>query len=125
MLARRQGRLPSTSLWSAASGAAKAPGGGEARLGALSDQAALEFRQRAKHVKTSRPCAVVVSRASVGPRNPMLRGRDSVRQRVEDVFAGGRAGDRATVIQKKNEPAAAVDDHFSRSGSAPAWSIDR
>src|SRR3954462_14265780 len=34
-----------------ASGTAKAPGGGQTRLGALADQAALEFRQRAKHVK--------------------------------------------------------------------------
>ena len=35
----------------AASCAAGAPSGGEARLGALPDQAALEFRQRSKHVK--------------------------------------------------------------------------
>src|SRR3954451_8272831 len=34
-----------------ASGAAKAPGGGKARLSALADQTTLEFRQRAKHVK--------------------------------------------------------------------------
>jgi len=33
-------------FWRAASGAARAPSGGEARLGALADQAALEFRQR-------------------------------------------------------------------------------
>ena len=47
-------------FWWTASGAARAPGGGKAGLGALSDQTALEFRQRAEHVKkTSRPCAVV------------------------------------------------------------------
>jgi hypothetical protein len=45
--------------------AAEATGGGEARLGALADQAALEFRQRTKHVKSSPPCAVVVSTALV------------------------------------------------------------
>src|SRR3954447_27069575 len=38
-----------------ASGAAKAPGGGKARLGALPNQAALEFRQRAEHVKNQSP----------------------------------------------------------------------
>jgi hypothetical protein len=42
-------------LWWAASGAARAPRRREARLGALSDQAALEFRQRAKHVKNQPP----------------------------------------------------------------------
>ena len=34
-----------------ASGAASTPRGGEARLGALPDQAALELRQRPEHVK--------------------------------------------------------------------------
>src|SRR3954453_7504231 len=34
-----------------ASGAAKPPRGGETRLGALTDQTTLEFRQRAEHVK--------------------------------------------------------------------------
>ena len=34
-----------------ASGAANTPRGGEARLGALADQAALELRQRPEHVK--------------------------------------------------------------------------
>jgi hypothetical protein len=43
-----------------ASRAAKATGGGEARLGALPDQTALEFRQRAKH----EVIASVVSRTS-------------------------------------------------------------
>jgi hypothetical protein len=38
-----------------ASGAANAPRGGETRLGALSDQAALEFRQCAEHVKNEAP----------------------------------------------------------------------
>ena len=38
-----------------ASGAASAPRGGKPRLGALADQAALEFRQRAKHVKDQPP----------------------------------------------------------------------
>ena len=38
-----------------ASGAARAARGGEARLGALADQAALEFRQRTKHVKDKPP----------------------------------------------------------------------
>ena len=38
-------------LWWTASGTAKPTRGGEARLGALSDQAALEFRQRAEHMK--------------------------------------------------------------------------
>jgi hypothetical protein len=38
-----------------ASRAANAPRSGEARLGALSDQAALEFRQRAEHVKDKPP----------------------------------------------------------------------
>src|SRR3954447_2241871 len=33
------------------SGAAKSPGGGQTRLSALPDQAALEFRQRPKHMK--------------------------------------------------------------------------
>ena len=33
-------------FWRTTSGTARAPGGGEARLGALPDQAALEFRQR-------------------------------------------------------------------------------
>jgi hypothetical protein len=37
------------------SGAANAPRGGEACLGALSDQAALEFRQRAEHMKDEPP----------------------------------------------------------------------
>jgi hypothetical protein len=37
-----------------ASRATNTPGGGEARLGALPDQAAFEFRQRAKHV-TNKP----------------------------------------------------------------------
>src|SRR5689334_20347535 len=41
-------------LWWTASSAARAPRR-EARLGALSDQAALEFRQRAKHVKNQPP----------------------------------------------------------------------
>jgi hypothetical protein len=41
------------------------------RLGTFPDQAALEFSQRAKYGKTSRPCAVVVSRASVRLRKPM------------------------------------------------------
>jgi hypothetical protein len=36
-------------------GAARAPGGGKPRLGALPDQAALEFRQRAEHVKDQSP----------------------------------------------------------------------
>jgi hypothetical protein len=46
--------------------------GGKARLGALPDQAAFDFRQRSKHVqKQAGPCAVVVSRASVRLRNPM------------------------------------------------------
>src|ERR1700686_1001165 len=40
-----------------ASRAASAPRGGQARLSALADQAALEFRQRAKHVKNQPPCA--------------------------------------------------------------------
>src|ERR1700687_2990472 len=35
----------------AAGGAANTPRAGEARLGALADQAALEFRQHAEHVK--------------------------------------------------------------------------
>ena len=38
-----------------ASRAANAPRGGKACLGALSDQAALEFRQRAEHVKDQPP----------------------------------------------------------------------
>ena len=38
-------------FWRTASGAAKPTRGGEARLGAFPDQTALEFRQRAKHVK--------------------------------------------------------------------------
>ena len=38
-----------------ASGAASAPRGGKPRLGALPDQAALEFRQRAEHVKDQPP----------------------------------------------------------------------
>jgi hypothetical protein len=42
-------------FWRTASGTARAPGGGEAGLGALSDQAALEFRQRAEHVKDQPP----------------------------------------------------------------------
>jgi hypothetical protein len=37
------------------SGAAGAPSGGKACLGALPDQAALEFRQRTKHVKNQPP----------------------------------------------------------------------
>jgi len=42
-------------FWRAASGAAKPTGGGKARLGAFSDQTALEFRKRAKHVKNQPP----------------------------------------------------------------------
>jgi hypothetical protein len=42
-------------FWRTPSGAARAPSGGEAGLGALPDQAALEFRQRAKHVKNQPP----------------------------------------------------------------------
>src|SRR5271169_3550339 len=38
-----------------ASGAAGAPRGGQARLGTLANQAALEFRQRAEHVKNQPP----------------------------------------------------------------------
>jgi hypothetical protein len=38
-----------------ASGATSAPRGGKARLGAIPDQAALKFRQRAKHVKNEPP----------------------------------------------------------------------
>ena len=38
-----------------ASCAARAPSSGEARLGALADQAALEFRQRTKHMKNQPP----------------------------------------------------------------------
>jgi hypothetical protein len=38
-----------------ASGAAKATGGGEARLGAFPDQTAFEFRKRTKHVKNQPP----------------------------------------------------------------------
>jgi hypothetical protein len=42
-------------FWRTASGSARAPGGCEARLGALPDQAALELRQRAEHVKNQPP----------------------------------------------------------------------
>lgn len=42
-------------LWWTASDAARAPSGRKTRLGALSDQAALEFRQCAKHVKNEPP----------------------------------------------------------------------
>jgi len=42
-------------LWRTASGAAGAPSGRKARVGALSDEAALEFRQCAKHVKHQPP----------------------------------------------------------------------
>src|SRR5438132_14404394 len=38
-------------FWRATSGAAGAARGGEARLGALADQTALELRERAEHVK--------------------------------------------------------------------------
>src|SRR4051795_6624709 len=38
-----------------ASGAAKAPGGGQTCLGALPDQAALKFGQRTEHVKNQPP----------------------------------------------------------------------
>jgi hypothetical protein len=48
---------------------ANATGRREAGLSALSDQAALECRKRTKHVKNRRPFAVVVSGASVKPRN--------------------------------------------------------
>ena len=37
-----------------------------------------------------------------------LRGCDLVRLRIDDVFAGERVRDRATVIQKKERPAGAV-----------------
>src|SRR5271170_1681702 len=45
----------SVSFGGSASRAASAPRGGQARLGALPDQAALELRQRAKHVKNQPP----------------------------------------------------------------------
>jgi hypothetical protein len=64
--------------------AASAPRGGEARLGALPDQTALEFRQRAKHVKNgtssgkglheaSCSCAKIMNSAhgSSAPTDPM------------------------------------------------------
>ena len=40
-----------------------------------------------------------------------LRGCDLVRVRIDDVCAGGRVRDRATVIQKKDQPAGAIRDH--------------
>src|SRR5262245_57137709 len=56
-------------LWWTAPRSACAPSGGKAGLGVLADQAALEFRRRAEHVKDQSPCAVVVSRAAVRLRN--------------------------------------------------------
>jgi hypothetical protein len=66
-LARHQGRLPSTLDGLRVH---KPTGGRKTRLGALADQAALKFRQRAKHVKDEPPLRVV-SRASVRLRKPM------------------------------------------------------
>jgi hypothetical protein len=40
--------------------ASRATGGGKARFGALSDQAAFEFRQRTKHVKNEPPLRCTV-----------------------------------------------------------------
>ena len=53
-------------FWRTTSGAARAPSSDEARLGALPDEAALEFRQRTKHEKPGRASATVVGGPSGG-----------------------------------------------------------
>jgi hypothetical protein len=58
-------------FWRSASGAASTPGGGEADLGALADQAALEFCQYAEHVKDQPPLRGRCIEASVRLQNPI------------------------------------------------------